>query len=92
MTRIIVKQLIWEKWTKEHIKKHNVTLSEAEEAAKKQIAHRWGYKGRYILFGRSGLRILAVIVTRKAGGEYFLVTCRDADKGERRRVYEKETN
>ena len=34
MTRIIVKELIWDSINREHIKKHNVTVTEVEEAGK----------------------------------------------------------
>ena len=90
MTKIIVRQLIWQNWTVEHIKKHNVTIEEAETAVKSIIVNKRGYNGRYVLTGRSGTRILSVIVFRKKIGEYIVVTARDADKKERLKVYAKE--
>lgn len=92
MTRVVVKKLIWEQWNIEHIQKHNVSIQEAETAAKNLIAHKKGYKGRYIVIGRCKGRILSIIVVREKTGEYFVVTARDANKKERRRVYEKEKN
>lgn len=92
MTRIAVKNLIWNTWNKEHIKKHNVTLEEAETAAKNLIVHKRGYKGRYVLTGRTGTRILSIIVVREKAKKYLVVTARDADKNERRSVYAKEKN
>ncbi|MCL5431919.1 MAG: hypothetical protein M1484_02340 [Patescibacteria group bacterium] len=90
MTRIKIKKLTWRNWTKEHIKKHRVSVAEAEEAAKNLIAHKRGYAGRYIAMGRSGTRIIAVIVNREKTGHYFVVTARDASREERMKVYEKE--
>jgi len=90
MTRIIVKKLIWDDVNKEHIKKHNVTVGEVEEIAKHIISHQQTKKGRYLIIGRRGHRMLAVIINRKGTGIYYPVTARDAAKKERRRVYEKE--
>lgn len=90
MMRIRVKKLIWTQWNQEHIQKHNVTIVQVETAAKNLIAHKRGYTGRYIILGRVETRILAIIVVRERKGEYLVVTARDADKKERRRVYEKE--
>lgn len=93
MTRIKVKKLVWADWNIKHVKeKHNLTVEEAETAAKNLVAHKKGYKGRYIVIGRSGKRIVAVIVVREKIGQYFAVTARDANKEERERIYEKEKN
>lgn len=90
MTRIVVKQLVWDDANKEHIKKHNVSKEQVEEVGKNQLAHKKGHSGRYIIVGRSGTRILSVIIRRIKAGIYYPITARDADKGERRRIYEKE--
>lgn len=90
MTRIVIKELIWNEYNLEHIKKHNVTVVEAEEAVKNFITHKIGKKGRYIATGRSGSRLISVIVRRIETGIYYPVTVRDAAKEERKRVYEKE--
>ena len=90
MTRIILKALIWDVWNTIHIKKHSVTKKETESAIKNIIAYRQGYKGRIVLIGRSGKRLLAVIVSKEISGRYYVVTARNADKKERRLAYEKE--
>ncbi|MDP1722293.1 MAG: BrnT family toxin [Candidatus Gottesmanbacteria bacterium] len=90
MTRIVIKKLRWQEWNAEHVQKHHVSVAEAEDAAKHLIAHKRGYKGRYIVIGRTGERILSIIVHREETGQYVVITARDADKKERRRVYEKE--
>ena len=90
MTKIKVSQLIWDTWNKEHIKKHNVTIAEVEEGIKKVNAHRKGYSGRIILIGSARTRILAILVSPKENKKYYLVTVRDADKKERRLLYDNE--
>ncbi len=90
MTRIRIKSVTWSEWTINHIQKHAVTVAEAEEAIAGFLAHKHGYKGRYIIIGRSGTRILSVIVKREKEGVYRLITVRDADKKERKLIYDKE--
>ena len=92
MTRIIVKELIWDVWNTVHIKKHSVTKKETENAIENVIAYRQGYKERIVLIGRSGKRLLAMIVSKEMSGRYYVVTARDAGKKERRLAYEKEKN
>ncbi len=91
MTRIIVKEIIWESKIIEHIKKHEVKTNEAEFVAFNFGYHQKGYGGKYLLTGRSGGRILTIVVLRREPGKYFIVTARDASKKERRRLYEKES-
>lgn len=90
MTKIRLDQLVWDDWNIEHIKKHNVLRIETEDAINNIRAHRQGYDGRVILIGRSGARILAVLVKKEKAGEYYVITVRDADKKERKLLYEKE--
>ena len=90
MTRIVVRKLIWDAYNIEHIKKHNVSVDEVKEIGTKQLAHKKGHSGRYIVIGRAGSRIISVIVKRKGTGIYYPVTARDAAQEERKRVYEKE--
>lgn len=90
MTRIVVKRLIWDKYNIEHIKKHKVTVEEVEEISRSTVAHKKAKQGRYLIIGRAGTRILSVVINRKGLGIYYPVTARDADKDERRILYEKE--
>ena len=53
MTRIRVKKLVWNEWNTDHIKKHNVSIREIEISIINIAVHKHGYKGRYILIGRS---------------------------------------
>lgn len=90
MTRIVVKELVWDKVNLEHIKKHNVAKDEVEEIADNIIVHEKAKEGRYLVIGRIGSRMLTVIVNRRGVGIYYPVTARDAAKKERKKVYEKE--
>ncbi|MDO8638179.1 MAG: hypothetical protein Q7R43_01275 [Candidatus Daviesbacteria bacterium] len=89
MTRIRIEQLVWDNWNIKHIKKHNVSVSETEEGIINVTAHKQGYNKRIMLIGRSGKRILAILVKAKLG-QYYIVTARDAGKKERKLLYEKE--
>ena len=90
MTRIKINQLVWDSRNRNHIKKHNVAKQEVEEAIINIVAHRKGYGNRIILIGRSGKRIVSIIVSKERLNSYYAITARDADKKERRLVYEKE--
>lgn len=89
MTRIVVKELIWDEWNLKHIGKHNVSKEEVE-GAKEIIYHRRTYGGKYLATGRNGNRLITVILRRKSASKYYVVTARDASRKERRKVYGKE--
>ena len=91
MTRIIIREFIWDEVNLEHIKQHNVSQNEVEQA-KVIIYHRCTYGGKYLMTGKSGNRLLTIIIRRKAVGKYYVVTARDASKKERKKIYEKESN
>lgn len=90
MTRIKIKTLLWDDWNTEHIKKHDVTIDEVGIAARNISWHKKAKNGRYLVGGRSGTRILSLIVRRKERTTYYVVTARDADKRERKNLYERE--
>lgn len=90
MTKITLSQLVWDDWNKKHIKKHTVTVEEIEEAISNIIAHRMGHSRKIIIIGRSGKRLIAMILGREEGNRYYVTTARDADRKERKLVYEKE--
>lgn len=90
MTRIVIKLLVFDKYNLEHIQKHKVTEIEIIEAGKNLIYHRRTYKNRYLVIGRSGTRLISLVIKREEEGKYYLVTARDTSKKERRDVYAKE--
>lgn len=90
MIKIEVDKLIWDRCNIKHIKKHNVTKKEVEDSVLNIEAHKQGYKKRILFIGRSGKRILSVILSKKENNNFYVVTARDSDKKERRLLYEKE--
>lgn len=90
MTRIKIKKLVWDEWNIEHIKKHNITVAETEKAVQNFIAHKKSKKGRYLAIGKSGSRLISMVIRRESTGVYYLVTARDSSKKERKEIYEKE--
>ena len=90
MTKVTVRELIFDVLNIEHIKKHKVTPEEAIKAGTKAIYHEQGKKGRYLVIGRVGNRLITLIIKRKGTARYYLVTARDSAKKERKKVYEKE--
>ncbi|OGE34019.1 hypothetical protein A3C59_00700 [Candidatus Daviesbacteria bacterium RIFCSPHIGHO2_02_FULL_36_13] len=90
MTRIKIKKLVWDEWNIKHIEKHNATVREAEEAVKNFITHIKGKNGRYIAMGRSGTRLMSLVVRRISAGVYYPVSVRDSSRKERKEIYEKE--
>lgn len=90
MTRITLSQLVWDNWNKQHIKKHGFTIEEIETVISNIVAHRMGHSRKIVIIGRSGKRLIAMILGREEGNKYYVTTARDADRKERKLVYEKE--
>lgn len=90
MTRIVIKELVFDNWNRNHIQKHNVTVEEIIKAGHNLIYHKQSYQNRYVAIGRSGQRLLSLVIKRVSLSTYYLVTARDASKKEREKVYEKE--
>lgn len=90
MTRIVIKELVWDDWNRKHISKHSVSAIEVVEAGSQLVYHKRTYGKRYLAVGRSKKRLISLVLSREGAGKYYLVTARDAGKTERRVVYEKE--
>lgn len=90
MTGIKVKTLIWNDFNIEHIKKHKVTKKEVEIAISNITYYEKADKDRYKAVGRSGKRILSVIINRDEKTTYYVVTARDSSKKEKQKLYDKE--
>lgn len=90
MTKIKIEQLIWDAFNLEHIKKHKVTKEEVEEVVQTVKTHKYVKEGRILLMGRTGKRIVSVIVSKETENRYYPITARDAAKKERRQFYESE--
>lgn len=86
---IKVKKLVWDRWNLEHIKKHSVTKEEVEVVGRAIIFSVQTYDNRIRIVGRVRNRILSIILNpQDEANIYYVVTARDADKKERRDIYE----
>lgn len=90
MTRLTIKEIVWDSFNSEHIKQHNVSLDEVKIISKTFAYHKGTYLKRYLATGRSGKRVLSIVIKRISTGKYYLITARDASKGERKKLYDKE--
>ncbi len=90
MTRIKIRELVWDAWNVKHIKKHKVNQQEIIVSVQNASYHRRAHSGRYLSVGRAGNRIITVIIRRQKLTTYYLITARDANRKERRDLYEKE--
>lgn len=90
MTRIKIKEIVWDEWNLDHVKKHNVSIDEIIEVSKKIIYHRQTYKERYLVICRGSKRLITLILKRESSGKYYLITARDSSKKERKDAYAKE--
>ena len=81
-----IKALIWDDWNREHIRKHDVTTEEAEEAVFSDAVVIPTYKDRFQILGLtlSG-RVLSVIVGQAPGSpdSYYVFSARPASRKER---------
>jgi hypothetical protein len=89
MTKIKMKELIWDDWNLEHIKKHCLSVEEVVQASKIIIYHRSTYQKRYLVICRGEAKLITLIIKRKGQGKYYLVTARNSSRKEKRRINEK---
>ena len=84
--KIVIKsrQLFWNDWNREHIKKHNVTVGEIEEALVQYVQVRKGHNHRLIAFGKTKKNRLLAIVIKKTNKGYYIFSARDANRKERK--------
>lgn len=84
--RIKEDELVWDDWNSQHIKKHDVTKLEIEEALLQKVQARKGNKGRLIIFGKSKKKRLLAIVIKKTTKGYYIFSARDASRKERKYI------
>ena len=83
--------LVWDSWNKSHIKKHQVAISEVEEAYSGEIVESKSYLGRKVIFVRTRERRgLTIVVSPGVNSRHYVISARDMSKKERR-LYEQET-
>lgn len=78
-------RLVWDAWNKEHIKKHKVSVAEAEESYHRHYAMAETYDKRKIYLGKTkkGKLITVIVSFQKQKGPYVL-SVRATSKKERR--------
>lgn len=81
-----IRKLIWDDWNTNHLKKHKVTPTEAEEACRNKPLLIDGKKGRIIALGETNKKQpIAVVLDPDPELEvYYPVTSRPASRKERR--------
>ena len=81
--------VLWSSRSVTHIARHEITPEEVEDVlfSPPLDARRGKREGTYLVFGRSraGRRLLVVIAPRP-GNSWYVVTARDVDRAERRRM------
>lgn len=82
--------LVWDKWNKEHIKKHGVSVAEVKEAYENEYDRTPTYKKREAIFGQTKKgRLITIAVSYERQPGPYVLTARDTSKKERRDHYEK---
>lgn len=83
-------RLVWDKWNREHVKKHNVSISEVKEACENVIVIKQTYLSRQMILGVTrNKRLLAVFLSFERQKEGYVVSARDMSSKERKIYYEK---
>lgn len=83
--------LVWDRWNREHIKKHAITVSEIEEGYHLRNRIKVRVKNRrlaYIVKLKNG-RLIMIIISFEEQENPYVVSARDAGAKERRIYYEK---
>ena len=85
-------RITWDGWSIEHIKKHNVNLSEVREVSRSKKVLRQSYLGRQIIYGiTKKKRLLTIVLSFELQKEGYVISARDMNLKERK-VYEYEKN
>jgi uncharacterized DUF497 family protein len=77
--------LIWDDWNEAHIARHHVRIVEATAAVAEAAFMTKGRDDTYQLVGETiAGRSLFVVLARRGGHVYYVVSARDATRGEQR--------
>jgi len=89
---ITIQHLFWDDFNREHIKKHNVSQSEAEQALNNAVVILEGHDDRYLVIGRTiNNRLLTLVIDTHPPEGHYIVTARDTNQKERKLINRKET-
>lgn len=84
MRKVEIAALVWDNWNTGHIRKHNLTINDVETIFRSdKVLYLSTYEGRIVALGRSGTRLLTVVLAKEENRKYYVVTARDMDKKER---------
>ncbi len=84
--RPLIHRLVWDDWNREHIVKHGVTPTEAEEAIAGKAIFRESFKNRLMVTGpTSAGRMLTVIIgpVPQQPAAFYVFSARPASRRER---------
>ena len=85
-------RITWDGWSIEHIKKHNVNLSEVREVCKSKNVLRQSYLSRQIIYGiTKKKRLLTIVLSFEMQNDGYIISARDMSSKERK-IYEYEKN
>ena len=91
MTTLLVSSLFWDDWNLNHIQKHEITPSQAEEVVMGEPLIFSTYKNRLLLIGpdQTG-RVLCVVMGQvpESVGVWYVFSARPSSKRERLRYFE----
>ncbi len=82
-------RVVWSERGVAHIARHEVTPQEVEDVLFSPLldARRGKREGAYLVFGRSRADGgLLIVIAPRPGDSWYVVTARDVDKAERRRM------
>lgn len=83
-------KITWDGWSIEHIKKHDVNISEVREVVKGKIARSKSYLDRQVIYGiTKKKRLLTIILSFEMQKEGYIVSARDMNSKERK-IYDYE--
>lgn len=89
ITEVRIDRVLWGERSVAHIARHEITPEEVEDVlfSPPLDARRGKYPGTYLVFGRSrGGRRLLVVIAPRPRNSWYVVTARDVDRTERRRM------
>lgn len=80
--------LVWDAWNKKHIKKHNVSQEEVQEAYEAEFGRSQSYLNRQAVYGKTKKdRLITIIVSFEKQERPYVVSARDISSKERRIFY-----
>lgn len=86
MTRIKIKNLIWDDFNIVHSGVHGVAKVEIESGIKRVKYHKHTYGKRYLVVCESETRTITIVVSRKSPNTYYVISARPVNKKERENI------